>query len=114
MTGDLVAWLREQIAEDRRVIERNTGDDGLARGYPDYRTYVDDDTRAADDYIECFGPKRMLAQCDAHTSLVDRCVRLRDVHTSDDFTAYRFAKEVMQTLGLAYQHRPGYREEWRP
>ncbi|GHH57886.1 DUF6221 family protein [Lentzea cavernae] len=67
----------------------------------------------AGEHIALHDPVAVLAQCDAHEAILNECVRVRDVHFSDDFTADHLAEAVIRQLGLAYQHRPGFREEWR-
>lgn len=103
---ELVAWLREQVAADREVAERNSEGKGLANGYPDYQTNVDDDTRAADDHIERFGPKRVLDQREAHEAIIRYALEEDDKGDQDE--------HLIRLLALGYQHCDGYRDEWRP
>lgn len=73
MTGpDIRAFLEARLAEDQALIERNTDGRGLDDGFPDYRTYDDTDTRAADDYINRFGPARALAEVAAKRRVLER------------------------------------------
>ena|SRR5690606_16992256 len=128
MATDLVAWLRQQLDEDELVIERNSGRKGLTDDgvYPDYRTYDGEDLAAADDYLDRFNPKRMLADLDAKRRVLDehapRSVTGFDVdgweHTEDMCAACVSADnwpcQTLRLLALPYAVRPGYREEWRP
>ena len=61
MTG-IIEFIEARLAEDQAMIDRNSNCHGLADGFPDYRTYDDRDTEAADAYIEHFGPARQLAE----------------------------------------------------
>jgi hypothetical protein len=105
---DLVQWLRAQLDEDERIARENSDGRGLADGFPDYRTYSDGDTAAADEYIEHFGPARVLREIEAKRRIVDRYAWLRE-HGDTGGTAW-----VLPLLALPYADRPGYREEWRP
>lgn len=67
-------------------------------------------------------PRAVLAQCEAHGALVDAVAGDIKAATglvpADEFgerlvTEFR-AVAVLRLLALTYQHRPGYREEWRP
>lgn len=57
-----------------------------------------------------WNPVAVLAQCDAHEQILDFCVS--DPPCLDG--GYVYTDAVLTRLALAYQHRPGYREEWRP
>lgn len=66
-------------------------------------------------------PRAVLAQCDAHEAILngyaklvadDAATRYGDPDARSAFCAYE--EVVLPALALAYQHRPGYREEWRP
>lgn len=94
---ELIAWLREQLAEIRRTAEQDEETGG---------------TWAA--AFDAVGHKAALGQYDAHTNILDECERTYVNHISDDFTAYWLAENVIRTLGLAYQHREGYCDKWRP
>jgi hypothetical protein len=58
VTDEIVAFLEARLAEDETLIARNSDGRGLDDGFPDYRTYEDSDTKAADEYIARFGPGR--------------------------------------------------------
>jgi Family of unknown function (DUF6221) len=70
---DLIAFLRARLDEAEAVINRNLGDDGLgdSGSYPDYSTWDDGDTKAADEYLREFNPKRMLAEVDAKRKIIE-------------------------------------------
>lgn len=72
-----------------------------------------------------FDPAAALAQCDAHDRLVDYYVQMcglwKEVSDDEKERDYRImtqqlgdARFILRQLAVAYQHRPGYREEWRP
>ncbi|MFJ5984359.1 DUF6221 family protein [Lentzea sp. NPDC092896] len=138
---DLVKWLREQIAEDRSAALLATA--GPWRHNPEKHwrkpgtvwceeavfagaagadamciagTGNSDDPQSTADarHIARHDPRAVLTQCDAHEAILNECVRVRENHFSDDFTADHLAELVVRQLALAYQHHPGYREEWRP
>ena len=48
-----------------------------------------------------WSPERLLAQCEASAALLDLAVQRDDDHT-------------VRLLGLIYQTRSDYRDEWRP
>lgn len=116
---DLLQWLGEQLAEDERIVRENSDGNGLADGFPDYRTYSDSDTAAADEYIEHFGPERMLREIEAKRELVERHERAMENRRShpDDLAsagALLALHGAVKLLTLPYADRPGYRDEWRP
>jgi hypothetical protein len=103
MTGDLAAWLLEQIAEDEsrvRLFGRPLGHE-LMGGW---------DLR------------RVLAECDAKRLTVEQYLAAQVDETGDRMhqamqRAERSALlEVLRRWGAVYAKggRPGYREEWRP
>lgn len=128
---DLVTWLREQIAEDRRIAG-----DLPADGVPTH------DSRMLTIPVETgvlwpdrWNPVAVLAQCDAHEAILDAVQRGLDGHDGPcvnyigqdpaDYSRYDscerhidWAKTTLppyaaQLVGLAYQHHPGFRAEWR-
>jgi hypothetical protein len=105
--GDLMAWLREQIAEVQRRAEREQA-----------ATYAAACLDANHD------PRDVIAQCEAHTAILDLYGVVSDPANADRTDdrgvllshpiARRRMRDAVRAVGLAYQHRPGYREEWRP
>lgn len=81
---DLMDWLREKIAEDKRSLDTR-------------ERYDCDDAAHA-----IWTDERVLAQCDAHEMVLTLAETV--------YVGYA----AVQALALAYRHRPGYREEWRP
>lgn len=96
---DLVTWLREQIAEDRAAVE--VGRSPHAHGC---------------DHVECCCDQgaTVLAQCDAHEALLALHVINQGACDVCGEWDYDWPCKTLRILALAYQHRPGYREEWRP
>lgn len=159
MNADLLPWLREQIAETRERAEAAGGatDAGIweqgracscdavvgctkGEGCPLRGSVVDADgsvvvydegapsvEEAA--HIAAAGPRTVLAQCEAHTAILDEHSGVEVASLDRDtrgqtFTVCRRCRvgerqvvhpcPTRRAVGLAYQHRPGYREEWRP
>lgn len=108
---ELVLWLREQIAETRVLAELVRDTWAVESGYEKIRSAVK----------QVANRESVLAQCDAHEAILDRVVPLvTDLEDKVDSEwgsgdPYEGADEVLlKTLALAYQHRPGYCQEWRP
>ena len=68
---EISAFVVARLDEDEALIRRNSDGHGLDDGFPDYRTYVDGDTKAADAYIEHFGPARMLREVAAKREILE-------------------------------------------
>lgn len=73
--AELAAAIEASLAEDEATAKRNVGgglgDDGkYGPSYPDYQTYADAHTEAADAYIERFRPLRALRRVKATRDLV--------------------------------------------
>lgn len=82
------------------------------------------------DHIVRHDPRAVLAQCEAHTRILDAVQRYLDGHPGpctnegvefDDSCELHIEwnKTALEPysarlVGLAYQYWPGYREEWRP
>lgn len=131
MTGDLVTWLREQIAADQHAAQaamesqRHAGDpdgtdtwrfsDSGGVYTTDYGVgvlfgpYEYTDPRLAA-HVVAWQPKRVLAQCKAHTAILDRV----EAALRQPDSAWDVGNAVLHALALAYQHRPGYDARWRP
>lgn len=118
-TGNLTLanFLTARLDEDERVarLARNP----LIGGYPDYRTYDDDSTRAADEFLDRFEPDRALAEVEAKRRLLDyHTFGMGYVeHGADDETshaAYRAGLETLRFLALPYADHPDYNPDWRP
>ena len=113
MTEDLVAFLRARLDEDEQIIRRNLGESGVTDGgfFPDYRTYTDDDTAAAVDFLGQFKPPRMLAEVDAKRALIAETI---EPYLGFDTTMARVANQALRLLAPPYADHPSYRPEWRP
>lgn len=116
---DLVTWLREQIAvtktwarealdrpwlaEDNYVLDENGGE--VAR----FEIKADARHAALNE------PRAVLAQCEANTALLDSYAEHLALPEYTPYVKGRRDKALhdIRLLALAYQHRPGYREEWR-
>lgn len=90
--SDLTEWLRKQIERDRVEAAQGISDNS---------------------------PSEVLAQCEAHTAILDRYERARDTGQRGLYTEWERAQVealeyAVEATGLVYQHRPGYRPEWRP
>ncbi len=57
---------------------------------------------------DCYGPPRVLAQCEAHTAILDAT---EDAQSNGE---WGYPDRILKALALAYQHCDGYREEWKP
>jgi hypothetical protein len=117
---DLITWLRQQMDDDEAMILRNRGNNGLTDDaiFPDYRTYSDDDTAAADAYIEHFAPPRMQAEVDAKRRILDAYEqRERESQEAPSQVFGYHATGLLiaiKHLAAAIAERPGYLPEWRP
>ncbi len=123
----LVTWLREQIAETRRVAEAAHEMAPGPWGTPPAMGYDNKEIRR---HTALNAPPAALAQCAAHEAILD-------LHVPDDDQPlpkgepWRFICttcggggineyptpwpcDTLRALTLAYRHNPGYREEWRP
>lgn len=81
-------------------------------GYPDYQTYVDADTKAADAYLGAFSPAHVLRTVAAHRAILarhgpgvshpDECGRCNDPWPCDD----------VLHLAAIYTDREGWDPSW--
>lgn len=88
----LSRWIRRQIARERAEAEAGHSDNA---------------------------PSEVLAICEAHTAILVRYERARAAGQRGPSTEWERAQVealefAVEAVGLAYQHRPGYRDEWRP
>jgi hypothetical protein len=123
--AELVAWIRGQIGQLRKLAQDCTAEvghnmagdqyeDGSGTAdrddYPSYPWGVGDAELA---YMAATQPRYALALCDTRANILNQAWRIYENNFSDDPTAYLFAEEVIRQLGLAYQHCPGYQDSWR-
>lgn len=139
----LVLWLREQIALKRRramataftpdgpaatwtydrehnrvVIREQDHTVGVASRRagvaPDGTGYFDVLLDIDGEHMELNDPRAAIAECDAHTAVLD--LHLLDSGGTELCNDCRdpYPCSTVRALGLAHQHRPGYREDWRP
>lgn len=95
MTGDLVAWLREKIAQDRDLYE-------IAAKRPRSNKPI---LQSMLDKVEAY--TAILDAYDESAKELDVCdQRLVGEHYAFD--------HAVRCVALAYRHRDGYRKEWRP
>lgn len=137
-TDDLLPWLRAQIAGTERsaiealgagatwVVRYDDEDHSLIGGTPDFDVAETignlADLFAA--HIVRHDPRAVLAQCEAHTAILDLYDLVIDrasIDLKDDDgvllthpIARRRMRDVVKRLALTYQHCPGYQEAWRP
>lgn len=113
MTGGLVAFLRERLAEDERAARDAAqnpdylkGEKHVARSVPlgggRYSTYR---TRRSPhpEIVTRFDSARVLAEVAAKRRILDRIVPRTDLGDS-----------LLRLLALPYAEHPDYRPEWRP
>jgi hypothetical protein len=108
---DLVQWLREQIADTRYDAERGYLHSPLEHpaGSPAPGETIDPMRLSVVRLPPTVQPI-ILAQCDAHDAILDLIVLVLGADRRMDAVRH----QMLQALGLAYQHHPGYRDEWRP
>lgn len=137
MDDELLPWLRDQIAaaaeRTRTGYPFNNGKVHDAEGW-----WVEPNGEAwhtstcgwrvgegLDNECTCPVPAAVLAQCEAHTRILDEYETVREHWTIDKLKGeldldsglvVDFARltQMARFVALAYQHNPGYREEWRP
>lgn len=121
-TDDLAAWLREQIAEDRRAASEAEAD------RDDDWWWGPDSESASERHIARWDPDRVLAECDAKERIlaahrveqfsprpgVPHTVGCFSCHIADATLYAGGYCDTLRALALPYADRPGYREEWRP
>ena len=133
-TDSLIEWLLLQIAEDEmkartagsepwkwKVVDTPTQRDALVR--PDGSICADSwgadrqetGFRGAEAkvFIERFNPERVLADCEAKRRMLARLHNLAKAWWTTTRSADE-ARSIIREMALAYQNRPGYRDEWRP
>jgi hypothetical protein len=112
---DLATWLLACVTEDEEVIRRNLGERGLgdSGSFPDYQTYSDSDTEAANDYLGRFPPPRLLAECDTKRRIIADAQSF-DANPNYSTDGECMAWSALLSLALVYRDRPGYRPEWSP
>ncbi len=111
--SDLVDFLRARLDEDERTARCNSDGKGLADGFPDYRTYVDEDTEAADLFIRHFNPARELREVEAKRRIIDEV--WREIAGIDPGIYWGEAPDLLlRLIALPYADHPDYREEWKP
>lgn len=139
---ELVVWLRPQIAVRKQLAE--ACGDPTTRGTWYYSEPHGETVRSEDnDYVACGpwdgdvdedfarhmvanDPRATLAECEAHTALLDRHHLVYDEEhglfcNGCGYNAIERPRTkgslnhcpTVRAVALAYQHNPGYREEWR-
>lgn len=125
---DLVQWLRAQIMEIRQIALAVPPDMRTREWSHPGRWIMDGDPGGDQsnaiawvqhggrigeliaEHIGTHSPRDALAQCEAHAGLLDLLVLVLGADRRMDGVR----NQGLRALALAYQHRPGYREEWRP
>lgn len=95
--SDLVTWLRAQLDADEFLFRHWPGDPTTMQGY---------DGRGG--ATASWSPQLALAEVEAKRRIIDA---IQGWGEDDGAYALNFAA---QCLALAYAHRDGYRDEWRP
>jgi hypothetical protein len=133
---DLLPWLRAQIAETGRIAQAaKTNLAAWAPGLPPWESarYLGKFASYFDTFVARLDPDAALAQCEAHTAILDAhpCMTDEDDGTQqcgvcvqpggigcnewpEEWRTQPWPCPTVRALALAYQHCPGYREEWRP
>jgi len=106
--GELVEWLRAQLAEDERIAR--AADAAKEDGW----WWGPESESPAERHIAAHDPARVLRDIDAKRDLLRFAEGVHDHH--ETFTAGVAARleETLRLFALAYADRPGYREEWAP
>jgi hypothetical protein len=140
---ELVAWLGVQLDEDERTARAATWHDDAGTWTAHQSEYdsprrserrwfiidsmddgvitdVDPEASQPDGvarHIAEWDPERVLREIDAKRQALDHYARVCQL-TKDGDEAYLLAEgavaKQIQIMATAYDHRPGYREEWRP
>lgn len=127
---ELVRWLGVQLDEDERTARAATPGPWEQSGIGEYGWGVSfgragagveaedsDQGRADADYIAAWDPARVLREVDAKRQALAHYARLCQL-TKDGDEPYLLAEGVaakqIQIMATAYDHRPGYKESWRP
>ncbi|NUR80783.1 MAG: hypothetical protein HOQ21_10105 [Dermatophilaceae bacterium] len=139
---ELVQWMRQQIAEKRRramataflpddpapawtydeyehrvVIQADDHQVGVASHRsgttPTGAPYDDLVLNADGSHMELNDPQAAVAECDAHTTILDLHPERSDGSGLCNECRDPYPCGTIRALGLAYQHRPGYLDAWR-
>ncbi len=113
-SGDLAAWLLEQIAEDERVAQAAIARTRRwpATDAPWVKARAHSDNLGAGiavlDHLQATfaNPARVLAECAAKRAVVEAL----DGEWSDDRIGL---ERAVHLLAQPYRDRPGWRDEWR-
>ena len=110
---ELITFLRARLDEDETLSLRNIGERGLGDtgSFPDYRTYSDEDTHAADDYLNQFAPPRMLREVKVKQKILQRHERLTGSRSCQLCWPLRCD---IYTMAAVWDQHPDYRPEWAP
>jgi hypothetical protein len=123
--NDLVQWLREQVSATQSAAEGIQLEAGWTTGFvlervdqyaePGFRVNVTRPHHDAAPLADLLSLAGVLAQCEAHTAILDLHSDQHDCIGSLDSLEWPPRPcPTLRALASAYQHRPGYREEWRP
>lgn len=71
------------------------------------------------EHMELNDPQAAVADCEAHTAILDLYEPVKAYDNLDESYEHATGRacglgEAVRAIGLAYQHRPGYRQVWRP
>lgn len=115
-SDDLAVWLREQI-----YTARFFATEALQHWPPDDEIAEQVEPIEVGAFVHRNNPRAVLAQCDAHTRILDEIVPLVDGMDdqiegewgSGGLGPHEESELLMKLIALAYQHNEGFREEWR-
>lgn len=129
MSGDLARWLQAQIEGDKALAEvlvsgalvspvwREMSSGVLDVGDHDPADHWAGVWAAGDSrltrFIASHDPRAIIADCEAKLAILEYAEATSERYGRESVPA-RIALQCVAVLGSGYQHRPGYREEWRP
>lgn len=113
LAAAMVAWVQEQVADDRSIAEAALADDYLS---------IEDESDAMEKFRLRFGAESVLARCAAYTAIVDRYVvamgirpnRISSFVRGQDDGYQQGCFDAIRDIAVSMAERPGFREEWRP
>ncbi|MFB7707909.1 DUF6221 family protein [Streptomyces sp. NPDC056105] len=134
---DLAQWLGEQLDDDERIARAATLGPWVQSGIGDYGWTVDfghpgsgvetantEQGLADADFIAAHNPARVLREIDAkrkllalyveHERLDRETFEAEDEHARSLVSLRAAYLDAVRHHAAVYDHRPGYREEWRP
>lgn len=135
MSGDRVAWLREQVQARLETAKAAAGDSGpswhCGTGYGAGMIEADggeivvyDEGRPSEDeaaHIALNDPRDVTARCEAELAILDACMpdnsteaalERGDISTEEYVTEEIAGARIVRLLARAYRHREGWEDHW--